>query len=147
MKALQSMIWLVVLITTGCVGTYGKVVDQSAKEELLTIQTLINGWEEYTVYFSARDGVRPAALLFDPKDDTTTLLGDMWIRIDEKETLYAIFNKVQVFAPNARVQKIIDPNGLAYGFIYFQTNLHVPVKMIDENTLYVMSLPQPISVR
>ena len=141
--------WFGVLIIigafAGCVGTYGKILLQNPQEKKITIQDLANTRNNYLVYHGSRDGVRPSGLIFDPRGNDTRLTGETWTLIEDENTFDSMLRKVMLFAPNAVVAQILGPDNQRFGFIYYDFRLHVPVRVEDENTLYVMALPKPIS--
>ena len=135
------------LLMTGCLGSYGKIVEQSDNAPKVTITDLKQSWNQYHVYSGSRDGVRPSALMFDPKENDTKLTGDSWIKIDDEKKFLDTLGKVNLFSSNARIKLIKGQDEKMFGFLYYPPFLHVPVKIIDANTLYIMALPQPVSAK
>jgi hypothetical protein len=136
---------ILIVVLTGCVGTYGQIKGQNPQEKKTTIQDLARDRDNYLVYYGSRDGVRPSGLIFDPRENETRLTGDSWTLIEDQKAFDSILQNVKGFEPNAVVAQILGPDNRFFGFIYYSPRLHVPVKVADENTLYVMSLPKPIS--
>ena len=60
---------------------------QTGTENKMTLAELRENWEEYTIYYSGRWDSRPAAIMFDPKNDDKKLVGDSWHKIEDQETL------------------------------------------------------------
>lgn len=146
MEIKQVKILLIIfLFITGCIGEYGKIARQPDNENKVTIQDLKQKWNQYFVYSGTRDGRWKYALMFDPKGSGSTLTGDSWVKINDETTFLNTLNEVEKIAPDSEVMAIKGPNNKVFGFMYYPSNLHVPVKIIDDTTLYVMSLPKHIS--
>lgn len=133
------------VLLASCAGLYGRIVHQPSADAPVTIEALTESWETYDVYWGSRDGVRPAALMFDPKSNDTRLTGDSWRKIYDQAVLADTVEKIRLWHRRAELALIKGPDGRTFGFIYYPKRLHVPVKVVDEATLYVMSLPKPIS--
>ena len=76
-------VFLFALIISGCASwqkNYGKLRILSEKQSEVTIQDLIDKWDDYNIYYSdhyERFNVRsPLGIMFDPKNNDTTLVGD-----------------------------------------------------------------------
>ncbi len=141
------IILILFLLIAGCTGSYGRIVKQPDNTPKVTIDDLKQSWNDYYIYSGSRDGVRPSALMFDPKDNGKTLTGDSWIKIDEEHKFLDALRIVNIVSSNAQVALIKGQDGKTFGFMYYPPFLHVPVKIIDTNTLYIMALPQPVSPR
>ena len=141
------IILILFLLIAGCTGSYGRIVKQPDNTPKVTIDDLKQNWNHYHVYSGSRDGVRPSALMFDPKGNGTKLTGDSWIKIDDEKNFFDTLGKVNLLSPNARVELIKGQDEKPFGFMYYPTSLHVPVKIIDAKTLYIMALPKPRSTR
>ena len=132
---------------TGCTGGYGKISKPMDNENKITIQELKENWNQYFVYSGTRDGIRPSALMFDPKKNGTKLGGDSWTKIDDGETFLKTLNTIETIARSSQIGVIRGQDDKIFGFMYYPKKLHVIVKIVDENTLYVMPLPPPVSTR
>ncbi len=60
---------------SGCplIKNYGKLRVQYGLDEKMTIQTLVERWQDYDVYYAGVHKQFASAVLFDPKDDERTL--------------------------------------------------------------------------
>lgn len=141
---------LIVLIISGCASwskNYGTIKMIPESQNKMTIQTLIEKWDEYDVYYSDKyDGYYPRAALgvmFDPKNDETTLVGDRWKKVRSQKDLIDItkwiYSNTQ-YEP--WLSEILGPDGRVYGYLYYSYG-GVTLKMIDDKTMYVFNLEGP----
>ncbi len=144
-KRLAGIVILIFAFIMGCSGTYGKIRKQTGIEGLMTLAELKENWEEYTTYYSHRRDSSPAAIMFDPKNNDNKLVGDSWYKIEDQETLSETISKIQQRYDNAEVEIIEGPDNQFFGYMYYPSYLYIPVKVVDERTLYVMTLPPPKS--
>lgn len=144
-KRLAGIVILIFTLSMGCSGTYGKIMKQTGNENKMTLAELRENWEEYTIYYSYRGDSRPSAIMFDPKNDDKKLVGDSWHKIEDQETLSETISIIQQRYDNAEVEIIEGPDNHVFGYMYYPSYLYVTVKVVDERTLYVMSLPPPKS--
>ncbi len=130
---------------TGCGGSYGKIVKQADDIHKTSIDTLIKNREEYHVYSGTRDGPSATALMFDPKENSTRLTGKTWQKIESRDVLLKALDQINTLYPQAEVASILGSDRTLFGYLYYPLHLYIPVKQIDENTLYMMGFPTPIS--
>ena len=83
--------------------------------------------------------------MFDPKNSSTKLSGDSWVKIEDQETLDEKINDIQLKYNNTNVYLIEGVDNLFFGYMYYSGHFHVGVKIVDERTLYIMPLPPPYS--
>ena len=140
-KTLAGMVILIFVFIMGCSGTNGKIVKQTGTEDKMTLAELRENWEEYTIYYSYRWDSRPSAIMFDPKNNDKKLVGDSWYKIEDQETLSETIRIIQDFYDYAKVEVIKGPDNQFFGYMYYPYYLRIPVKMVDERTLYVSTLP------
>ena len=148
MKILKFLIpiLLVLVVSTGCsTPNYGKIQRQTDTENQVKLTDLSDNWQDYDIYYATRDGTRPAAVMFDPKNDDKKLVGDSWREISDPVTLAKSVRVIQIWYRNPRVSVIQSPDERVFGYIYYPSYLNIPVKMIDEQTLYVSTPPLPKS--
>lgn len=132
-----------VFLMCGCswYRSYGKVRELSRHEEKLTIQGLIENWQDYTIYYAGSSAQQPSAIMFDPKNDDRALVSDKWIRVEDQETLSELISWLEHstrFPP--RLQRILGPDDQFFGYFYSGWN-HVVLKVVDERTLWASDLP------
>jgi hypothetical protein len=133
---------LLVGLVLGCATTGGYGTMRVA-ESGMTVQTLVNNWQDYNVY-SAGLGDLAAAVVFDPKNDGKTLnMGSRWVRVTDQNSLNA---QIGLLAqrPGAgmnipRLWTILSPDGSTYGYVYTILD-HLVINVIDNNTMLVEDL-------
>ena len=144
-RPLVGIILLIRVLITGCLGTYGRTRKQIGNGGEMTLAKLSETWEEYTVYYAHRSASprRSAisALMFDPKGNDKTLVGDSWYEVEDHQTLTDAINIIQQYYYSARVEIIEGPRGDFFGYMYYSPRLHIPIKEVDPSTLYVFSPP------
>jgi len=142
-RYLAVMVLVVVFLISGCswYRSHGKVRPLSRHEEKLTLQGLIENWQDYAIYYAGSSAQQPSAIMFDPKMDTNTLTSDKWIKVENQETLLELISWLQHttrFPP--RLQRILGPDDQFFGYFYSGWN-HVVLKVVDERTLWASDLP------
>ena len=87
-------VFLVALIISSCASSqknYGKLRILPESQNEVTIQDLIDKWDDYNIYYSDHyDGFNvrsPLGIMFDPKNNDTTLVGDRWKKVSDQKTL------------------------------------------------------------
>lgn len=149
-KHIFLSVFLIALFISGCASwsaQYGRLRMLPESQNSVTIQTLIDKWNEYNVYYSdIYDGYNPRAALgvmFDPKNNDTTLVGDSWKKVKTQKDLIEmtewIYSNTQ-FEP--RLNEILGPDGKFYGYLYYSYGL-VTLKVINDKTMYVFRLEEP----
>lgn len=132
------------ILISGCSG-YGKLYP-SRYDEKVTIQDLIENYEDYDVYFSGYDTDNPSGIMFDPRNDNRTLKpSDRWMKIEDQETASEVVGWIQIQdLPSYYVglRRILGPDDHLYGYL-FSVWHHVYAKVVDERTLLVYDLPEP----
>jgi len=112
----------------------------------VTIQDLIDKWNDYDIYYSDKyEGYSPRAalgIMFDPKNNETTLVGDRWKKVRDQKDLIEmtrwIYSNTQ-YEP--WLNEILGTDGKFYGYLYYSYGL-VTLKVIDDNTMYVFNLEE-----
>ena len=151
MKAIKFLsFFLVTMIIYSCASVsknYGRLRMVSKSQNKVTIQDLINNWENYNIYFSDKyddyDPRKALGVMFDPKNNDTKLVGDRWKRIKSQKDLIVA---TQWIYPNTRfdpwLSEILGPNGRVYGYLYYSYG-SATFKVVDDNTMYVFGLDDP----
>ena len=140
-KRLAGIAVLIFVFIIGCSGTYGKIRKQAGSEEKITVAQLKDSWDKYDIYYAKRSNRYADAIMFDPKDNGTKLEGDSWIKIENQETLNEKIDEVQTTYDYAKVYIIEGIDNQIFGYMYYPSYLQLPVKVVDERTLYVSGLP------
>lgn len=143
-------IFLTAVMISSCASwsnTYGKLRIIPKSQNQVTIQDLIDKWEDYNIYYSDKyEGynVRAAlGIMFDPKNNETTLVGDRWKKVENQKDVIEmtkwIYSNTQ-YEP--WLNEILGPDGRFYGYLYYSYGF-VTLKVVDDNTMYVFNLEEP----
>ena len=138
---LAGILILLFVIIAGCSGNYGKVRKQAGNVDKVTLAELRDNWDDYDIHYGMRSSRWASAIMFDPKNNDTKLVGDSWIKIEDPETLNEKIEEIGRQYDFAKVHIIEGADNQVYGYIYYPTYLYVPVEIADDRTLYVSSLP------
>jgi hypothetical protein len=145
------LILFFVFVASGCVqlqNNYGMIKMIPPAGGKVTIQDLIDKWQDYNVYYyDDYDGYStrtPLGIMFDPKNNDTTLVGDRWKKVKTQQDLIEmtkwIFPTTQ-YEP--WLNEILGPHGRFYGYLYYSYG-GVVLKKIGDNKIYVFALEKPI---
>lgn len=143
-------VFLTAMMISSCASwsnNYGKLRIIPKSHNQVTIQDLIDKWEDYNIYYSDKyEGynVRAAlGIMFDPKNNETTLVGDRWKKVENQKDLIEmtkwIYSNTQ-YEP--WLNEILGPDGKFYGYLYYSYGF-VTLKVVDDNTMYVFNLEEP----
>jgi hypothetical protein len=140
---LSVIVVVLALIMPGCswLKSYGKLRVQSGPGHKVTIEELKENWDDYTIYYAGLSVDHPSAVMFDPKNDSTSLVSDKWVKVEDQETLSGLIGSIQRtthFYPI--VQRILGPDDQFYGY-FFSAWHNVLIKAVDDRTLWVYDLP------
>jgi len=141
---------LSVLIISGCVSwqkNYGKLKYIPKESNEITIQTLIDKWDDYHIYSSdqyAGPGFRsPLGIMFDPKNNDTMLVGDRWKKVKDQNTLAEMTKRIFLATQyEPWLNEILGPDGRFYGYLYYSYGV-VTLKMVGDKKMYIYNLEQP----
>jgi len=139
------IVFIVAFLISGCASFtgYGKVRPQPFRGERITIEQLEENWQDYTIRYAGLNVSNPLGIMFDPKNDETTLVGDRWIKVDDKETVSKIISWIKSYTEyNPQVWTILGPDDRLYGYLFYLEG-HVVVKVINDTTMYVYDLKDP----
>jgi hypothetical protein len=130
-------------LTFGCAGLnkYGKLRVQSEPGQRTTLEELKKNWREFSIYRAGLYAAMPSALLFDPKDDDKTVVGEGWAKVEDEKTLSALMSSIQSSSYSfPMLQRILGPDDQFYGY-FFSPWSHAYIKVIDEKTLWIEDIP------
>ena len=144
-------VFLIALIIFGCAPwqqNYGKLRRLPADRNEVTIQDLIDKWENYDIYYSDKydgsDTRSPLGIMFDPKNNDTALVGDRWKKVGNQETLIEMTRWIY---PTTQYEpwlsEILGPDGRFYGYLYYSYGF-ATLKVVDDHTMYVFNLEEPL---
>jgi len=160
MKTLKyvSLMFIAFVFFVSCSGDYGKLRFQNDTEGKMTLAELRKNREDYHVYWCTRAYQVPVAIMFDPKNDETRIVGDSWIKISDQQTLSETIETIQSMQLNREVVIIEGPDGRFFGYMYYtfsegrflSPGVSAPLELVDERTLYVgyatgSDIAQPIN--
>ncbi|MBT8358107.1 MAG: hypothetical protein KJO61_10105 [Deltaproteobacteria bacterium] len=83
--------------------------------------------------------------MFDPKDNGKKLEGKSWIKIEDQKTLDGKIKALQIIYDYAKVHIIEGADNQSFGYMYYGGWFHIYIKTVDQQTLYVSSLPNYIT--
>ena len=143
-------VFLIVLIIFSCASwqkNYGKLRILPESQNEVTIQNLIDKWDDYNIYYSDHyDGFNvraPLGIMFDPKNNDTTLTGDRWKKVGDQKTLIEM---TQWIYPTTQydpwLNEILGPDGQFYGYLYYSYGF-ATLKVVGNKTMYVLNLNPP----
>jgi hypothetical protein len=130
---------LIVLVTSGCASwhrNYGKLRSLPKDESKKIIQNLVYKWEDFDIYYTDSGTPSSIGIMFDPKNNDTALVGDMWKKIMDEEDLLKAINWIK---HDRFFREILGPDGQFYGYIYYSYG-HVTLKMVGDKKMYVFNL-------
>ena len=144
-KKLTGILILLFIFIMGCsgnTGNNGKIRKQTGAGDKITLAELRDNWNDYDIYYGMRSNRWADAIMFDPKNNGTRLTGDSWIKIEDKETLDEKIKEVKSWYNYRRVYLIEGKDNQVFGYMFYPYYLRVPVEIVDEQTLYIGSLPR-----
>ena len=129
--------------TCSFVRDYGKIRPQTGQVEKVTIQQLYDNWNDYTIYYAGSSPDHPAAIVFDPKSDRNTLIGNTWIKVEDQRSLSKLIGRINAFTRwYPEVWRILGPDDELYGYV-FSSSGKLVTKVADDRTLYMYSFEGP----
>ena len=135
--ALAGILMMLVLFV-GCAGVYDNLVP--ADKGQMTVETLVNNYQNYNVYYLG-DFSLPYAVLFDPKEDGKTVkVGDRWEKVPDQDTARKQVGQIGslvgrgVYMP--RLWKLVGPDGSLFGYVYTAA-VQLGSNVVDANTMFV----------
>jgi hypothetical protein len=144
------LIALIALLIPGCASwqkNYGKLkyIPKNSKE--ITIQNLIDKWDDYHVYSCDHyDGPpfrSPLGIMFDPKNNDTLLVGSRWKKVNDQKLLTDMTKRIFLATQyEPWLNKILGPDGRLYGYLYYSYGV-VTLKMVGDNEMYIFNLEEP----
>lgn len=135
-KSIFLSVFLIVLIIFSCAtwsNNYGKLRIIPKSQNEVTIQDLIDKWEDYDIYHAGVGGPYNWGIMFDPKNNDTTIVGDRWKKVEDKESLLEIIKWIK--NPD-QLNEILGPDGLFYGYLCYSYG-PVTLRMVDDKKMYV----------
>lgn len=125
----------------GCagLGDFGQL--RRATQREMTIEGLQQDWRDYNISYIGYSVTDPSAVLFDPKGDETTLVGERWAAVSNPGTLSDLIAWARInneFPPY--LYRLVDSEGGFAGYIFTGAE-SVAVKQAAQGTLRVYGIP------
>ena len=143
---LIAVFFILILMISGCASSlknYGRTKIIPKKKGAMSIQNLINHWDDYNIYYAGRDDRFPLGIIFNPKNNNTTLVGDRWKNVEDKKMLLAIVARIEMTTGYYPwLSEIIGPDNRSYGYLYYSFGPAI-FKRINANKMYVFDLEDP----
>jgi len=139
-------------LMSGCswLKRYGKLRPQSESMEKVTTQVLYDNRDDYDIYYAGYYGnvsiKHPSAVMFDPKEDGRTLVGDRWTKVTNDIWLAKLIRSIEtqesVGGPPPKIWRMLGPDDEFYGYMLSGWD-HVVMKTVDDGKMLVYDLPMP----
>ncbi|MFW6114685.1 MAG: hypothetical protein ACOC6E_00145 [Thermodesulfobacteriota bacterium] len=141
--ALAAAVLLLLLTECALLERYGKVRILPRGEYQATLQELGRNWQDYHIYYTGLSVGTAAGIIFDPKNDDKSLVGDKWIKVEDQETLSRLISRVKSYLQfYPRLSRILGPDEQFYGYLLYAWG-HPVFKVVDKDTLYAYGLKSP----
>jgi hypothetical protein len=147
-----ALIGVIIMILIAACATilpgYGKLWPQPMRGEKVTVEQLVENWENYVIHYAGLNVGNPAGIMFDPKDDDRTLTGEKWIKVEDKETLVELIGWMKSYTEyNPQIWRILGRNNEFFGYLFYPSYRmyadNVVIKVLDDKTLYVYDVESP----
>ena len=137
---------LAVCFLYACAGSpnYGALGPQTDETGRATVAYLETSWEDYDVYYNTWYTATPAALMFDPRDNHTTLTGGSWTRVEDQDALSEMIESITRRYDPKQVLIIVTPDKQFLGYMITPTT-NLFIKVVDEKTFFASNLRIPAS--
>lgn len=135
------------LLLSGCagLGSYGKVRWLPREEQNTTLQQLIVNWEDYRISYTGLSVGTAAGVMFDPRSDDKSLVGDRWTKVKDQQTLSKLIRQVESYVDfYPKLSRILGPDNQFYGYLFYASPDHPVFKVVDKDTLYTYDLESPV---
>ena len=129
---------ILAIMISGCSGSYGNIRNQTSSENEITLSFLKENFDDYNVYYGKRSIRWADAIMFDPKDSGTSLSGDSWNKIEDKDTLDEKVKEIKLLYHNPRIYLIEGVDKRFFGYIYYSGNFQIALKIVDDRTIYAL---------
>jgi hypothetical protein len=105
----------------------------------MTVETLVNNWQNYDVYYLGNPGY-PVSVLFDPKDDGKIIkVAPRWERVTSQANasrMVGIIGSHGYGVNIPRLWKLVGPDDSVFGYVY-TTATRLSINVADPNTMFV----------
>ena len=109
---------------------YGKLRIESGKEGI-NVQSLVEDWKDYSVYYAGLSAGNPSAVMFDPEDDDNKLVPDKWVFVEDKKRVSEVVHRLNADIENPpKLWRIMGPDNNLYGYMYTAWD-HVLIRLYE----------------
>ncbi|MBN2034014.1 MAG: hypothetical protein JW836_12110 [Deltaproteobacteria bacterium] len=133
------------LTVYGC-ASKGYIRTRMVHPDQISVQSLLETWQDYTIHFTGHGRGHPSAVLFKPKSDGKVVIADRWWKVEQYEILADLVDSIQRQLPIAyyypRLLQLMGPDNHRYGYVFTSWD-HVVAKLVDERTIIIYDLPLP----
>lgn len=137
---------ITVVLMSGCAWLKGYAkVRLSTEYDDMTIEKLEANWSDYSISYAGMSTSNPAGIMFDPKNDGRKLIGDRWVRVEDRETVSEIIGWIKTYTQfQPRLHVLLGLDNQLYGYVFYAWGHdYIVAKLIDDKTLYVYDLVSP----
>ncbi len=136
---LSVLIFSMVLIINGC-GPVPRIKPQRGLNERISLQELVQNWEDYDILYAGWSVTDLYGIMFDPKDNDMKLGGNRWKKIEDQDTREKIFG--QVSDKTRYPSRIVGPDDEFYGYILYikregARTQRAVVRVVDDHNLTI----------
>jgi hypothetical protein len=136
----------VFLFLAGC-ANYGRLRLESGYGETMTIQKLVENWQNYDVLATGVEPNVPSAIIFAPKNnDGRKVIGERWWELDNQKSIANTVGWIKAEQPVGvyypRLWSMLGPDGDLYGYMYTSWDSAV-MTVGPDKTMAVLDLPVP----
>jgi hypothetical protein len=136
------------LIFAGC-ANYGRLRLESGPGETMTVQKLVENWQNYHILATGVEPNVPAAIIFAPKDSKRKVIGERWWELKDAKSVADTVGWIQAQISPApyypRLWQMLGPDGYLYGYMYTSWDSAV-MSIQPDGTMRVMDIPMTPSM-
>ena len=136
---LSILIFSIVLVINGC-GPVPKIRPQRGPNERISLQELVQNWEDYDILYAGWSVTDIYGIMFDPKNNDMKLGGNRWKKIDDQDTREKVFGMVP--EKTRYPSRIVGPEDEFYGYILYikkegARTQRAVVRVVDDRNLTI----------
>ncbi len=139
---------IAIAFMVGCLGHgYGKLKLESRYGGQMTVEKLVQNWQDYDIYYAGHTLKHPSAAIFIPSNGSKTEVTDRWTKIEDTETLTTVVGWLEFQESTGHsyfpyLYRLLGPDDQFHGYFFSSWN-HVMARVVDDGTLRVYDLPLP----
>ncbi len=136
---LSILIFSIVLIINGC-GPVPRIKPQRGPNERISLQELVQNWEDYDILYAGWSVTDIYGIMFDPKNNDMKLGGNRWKKIEDQDTREKVFGMVP--EKTRYPSRIVGPEDEFYGYILYikkegAKTQRAVVRVVDDQNLTI----------